>query len=243
MTLTERLLEVANIGAEWVLWVLVVLSVLSVAVIVERVIFYARHRVSVGELQVQLVKSLNRGEMEKVAREFSEKRCMEAQVLAAGLAQHQLGPTSAGELMMGALTAQKQQYEKFLSFLATLGSNGPFIGLFGTVLGIIQAFAKFDIKNPSSAEGIMGAISEALIATGVGLLVAIPAVVAFNMFRSSVKTSVGNTDQLVRTFLAFLSAEGRVEGEPAKMRAPEEKSAAQSEAASPVPATKTEALS
>jgi biopolymer transport protein ExbB/TolQ len=225
MTLTERLLEVANIGAEWVLWVLIVLSVLSIATIVERVFFFATHRASVGDLQVKLIKALNRGDGEKLAAELRATHTMEAQVLAAGLEQQQLGPTSVGELMMGALSAQKQRYERFLAFLATMGSNTPFIGLFGTVLGIIQAFSVFDIKNPASSQGIMSAISEALIATGVGLLVAIPAVIAFNIFKTQVKKSVSNTDQLVRTLLAFLSADIDSDGERAKIKPPGERSA------------------
>jgi len=206
--LTEKLLDVANIGAEWVLWVLVVLSVASIAVIVERIVFYARQRQQVSALQTQLAIHLGRGAYGQAAKTLEDNPSMEAQVVHAGLVQHHLGVTAVSELMMGALAAQKLRYERYLTFLATLGSNAPFIGLFGTVLGIIQAFASFDINGgPEASEGIMAAISEALIATGVGLLVAIPAVIAFNAFRARVKTALSNTDQLSRMLIAFLNAE------------------------------------
>jgi biopolymer transport protein ExbB/TolQ len=118
-----------------------------------------------------------------------------------------MGAASVTELMNGALSGQRQEYERFLPFLATVGSNAPFIGLFGTVLGIIQAFARFDLGSGVSASaGIMRAISEALIATGMGLLVAIPAVIAFNVLKSRINGAVANTDQLARTLIAHLSS-------------------------------------
>ncbi len=90
------------------------------------------------------------------------------------------------------LTTEKIKLEAGLTVLATLGSNAPFIGLFGTVLGIIQAFGVLSGASPSGetsggASPVMSAISEALVATAVGLFVAIPAVVAYNVFSRKLK--------------------------------------------------------
>jgi biopolymer transport protein ExbB/TolQ len=83
------------------------------------------------------------------------------------------------------LRKERQRYEKGLTFLATLGNNAPFVGLLGTVIGIMAAFYQLsDIKEASTRnEFIMGSISEALVATAMGILVAIPAVLFYNVFR------------------------------------------------------------
>jgi biopolymer transport protein ExbB/TolQ len=207
MNLTDQLFRIANLGADWVLWVLLSLSVVSIAIIAERLFFISRRRVDSGHLQRRLADLVDRGDMRAATIEFGRIRAMEAQVVHAGLARAELGPISVTELMNAALSGQRIQYERFLPFLATVGSNAPFIGLFGTVLGIIQAFARFDLTGGASASaGIMRAISEALIATGVGLLVAIPAVIAFNVFKARINRAVASTDQLARTLIAFLSA-------------------------------------
>ena len=208
MNLTEKLFELANIGAEWVLWVLMALSMVSVAVIAERLVFITRRRINVAALQEKLAHMAKRDKLSAIAGEWASSRAMEAQVVAAGLARYEMGAVAVSELMNGALTGQRQAYERFLPFLATVGSNAPFIGLFGTVLGIIQAFARFDLAGGAHASaGIMGAISEALIATGVGLIVAIPAVIAFNFLKSCITGAIANTDQLTRQVIAYLSAE------------------------------------
>ncbi len=99
------------------------------------------------------------------------------------------------------LSKHKLDLEKNLSFLGTVGSNAPFIGLFGTVLGIIKAFHDLGGKMESAgAQTISSGISEALVATAVGLLVAIPAVVFYNYFQRKIKTIMGRADSL-STFL------------------------------------------
>jgi biopolymer transport protein ExbB/TolQ len=84
--------------------------------------------------------------------------------------------------------------EKGLPVLATLGANAPFIGLFGTVLGIIRSFAYLGSQSGSAA--VMTGVSQALYATAVGLLVAIPAVVAYNNFSNQIKRAIQRTESL-----------------------------------------------
>ena len=80
------------------------------------------------------------------------------------------------------LSEQRLKLEKGLNVLATLGSNAPFIGLFGTVMGIIQSFGVLSSQTGSAMTAVMMGLAEALIATAIGLFVAIPAVVAYNYF-------------------------------------------------------------
>ena len=89
------------------------------------------------------------------------------------------GPETVEQVMLSALAAERPRYERFLSLLGTLGNNAPFIGLFGTVLGIIKAFndlGAVSLKGSAIQQTVMTGISEALVATAVGLAVAIPAV-------------------------------------------------------------------
>ena len=88
----------------------------------------------------------------------------------------------------GAKAREKLRLERNLAFLATLGSNAPFVGLFGTVLGIIKAFHDLAGNQAGGPSVVMAGISEALVATAVGLMVAIPAVVAFNYFNRRVRS-------------------------------------------------------
>ncbi len=82
--------------------------------------------------------------------------------------------------------ALRVHLERNLTFLASVGSNAPFIGLFGTVLGIIRAFADLVGNLDGGADVVMAGISEALVATAVGIFVAVPAVVAYNAFQRQV---------------------------------------------------------
>jgi len=99
------------------------------------------------------------------------------------------------------LSLQRMRLEQGLTVLATLGSNAPFIGLFGTVLGIIQAFGAL-ASHQNNASDIMVGISEALIATAVGLFVAIPAVVAFNAFSRQLRVLVVKSEALKDLYIS-----------------------------------------
>jgi biopolymer transport protein ExbB/TolQ len=195
-----------QLGAEWVLWLLLVLSVGSVAVTIERILFLIQNRVPVAELQGKLLAALESGG-EEATKLLAGYKGMEARVVAAGVREMHRGPDAVQEVMIATTAVEKQRYERFLGFLSSLGSNAPFIGLLGTVIGILGAFAA--LKQQVGAGGsrqalIMGSISEALVATAVGLFVAIPAVVAYNQFRGQVKAAVANTDALSSILLAHL---------------------------------------
>jgi biopolymer transport protein ExbB len=94
-----------------------------------------------------------------------------------------------------------------LAFLGTLGNNAPFIGLFGTVLGVIRAFADLATHPSSGGAGtVMAGISDALIATAVGLFVALPAVVMFNLYQRWIRRATQRSTALGHAAVAFLKA-------------------------------------
>jgi biopolymer transport protein ExbB len=131
----------------------------------------------------------------------------------AGLRGYAKGPESVEDLLTGAMAREKTFYERRLSILATLASNSPYIGLFGTVLGIVRAFKDLSKDMAAASTGVMAGIAEALVATAIGLLVAIPAVVAYNVFKGMVKDAVTNTESLSRILLAELKAAGSEKSE------------------------------
>jgi biopolymer transport protein ExbB/TolQ len=192
--------------SEWVLWLLLSLSLLSVAVMVERWFFYRRRKLDFEAVKSEFTKALDKGDFDAAAKLLAKHDCLETNVTLAGLRGYEKGPESVEDLIAGAMSRGKAEYERRLSILATLASNSPYIGLFGTVLGIVRSFKEMskDIANASS--GVMAGIAEALVATAVGLLVAIPAVVAYNVFKGMVKDAVTNTDGLTRVLMAELKS-------------------------------------
>jgi len=205
--LTQRLLEVSLIGAEWVLWLLVFLSVLSLWVVLDRLILFLRTREKLGELEPALIAALARCDRAE-ARRLVSRDSMVRNVVRAGLDTLSSGksdPTIAEQAMMGALARERDRYDARLPLLGTIGNNAPFVGLFGTILGIIQAFHQLGQLDPTQAAGnaiVMTAIAEALIATGVGILVAIPAVAAFNWAKSSIASRTKGAEAMMRAVLA-----------------------------------------
>lgn len=202
--LTHFLLQFALIGAEWILWVLVILSFINVFIMIERVAFFSKRGVDIQALRLSFEKQLKAREFDKAAELLRDGESMEARVVLFGMRELERGAESVEDLMTGALATERERYDRGLGFLGTIGNNAPFIGLFGTVLGVIGAFANLGTGGPEAAQMVMAAISEALVATGVGLIVAIPAVIAFNFFKARVRRSMAQTELLGRTLLAHL---------------------------------------
>jgi biopolymer transport protein ExbB len=203
----QGLPELAGWGATLVLNLLIALSAIQLAVIIERAIVFFRTRADRDELENVLRSSLARGDVAPVVTAFSKHPALAARVLASGAAHANLGAKGAEEMMKSALMQEKKALESKLSFLGTLGNNAPFIGLFGTVLGIIRAFA--DLSQAASGQAshaVMAGISEALIATAVGLLVALPAVVAYNVFMRVIRNRVTDAESLGAQLVARLGS-------------------------------------
>ena len=202
--LTIRLLGVLTGNAEWVLWLLAGLSVVSIAVVLERTIYFAMHKLpNSGDVVLKLAK----GDLEGVKAEIAKHQGMEAAVLREGLEWVEKGPDSVEQIINATMARERPRYERFLSFLGTLGSSTPFIGLFGTVLGIIKAFKDLGAAgSKGGAETVMTGISEALVATAVGLAVAIPAVVFYNVLMRSVKNTTWRATALGHALVGHLRA-------------------------------------
>ena len=208
-SLVQRLLALPVFRSEWVLWLLLGLSLLSVAVMVERWFFYRRRKLDFDAVKGEFSKLLDKGDFDAAAKLLAKYDCLETNVTLAGLRGYDKGPESVEELIAGAMSRGTTEYERRLSILATLATISPFIGLFGTVLGIVRSFKEMSKDLANASAGVMAGIAEALIATAIGLLVAIPAVVAYNVFKGMVKEAVTNTDGLTRVLMAELKSAGK----------------------------------
>jgi biopolymer transport protein ExbB len=196
-----------ELGAAPIRYLMIALSVISVAIIFERAIFFRSLRDDVEALAREMSSLLRAGGIDAAKTRIERSKSSEAAVLRAGLDEAPRGAEAAQEAMIGAAAAQRMRLDRRLAFLGTLGNNAPFVGLLGTVIGIIHAFDALGDKGAQAAGApteVMGAIAEALVATAIGLAVAIPAVAAFNYFQRRIKGIAGNTEALSRLLLAHL---------------------------------------
>jgi biopolymer transport protein ExbB/TolQ len=205
-TIVKRLLELPLFHAGWVLWLLLGLSLASVALMIERAAFFRRHKIDVHTVRRDFAAALEKKDYDAAAKVLQGFDALETNVVLFGLRQHAAGPDAVADLITGALPKEKERYDAQLDYLATLASNAPFVGLFGTVLGIIRAFNDLAGNIHAAAAAVMSGVAEALVATAVGLLVAIPSLVAFNLFKRQVKRATNNAQLLAGILLAHLKS-------------------------------------
>lgn len=178
--------------ARSVVIVLVLMSLYSMSIVIERLLAYRRarrqSRVFVGEV-TELIEGDRTAEL--VTRAHGYPRSHIARVVAAGVSEYlkkrRLGENGAEEGLEAAHRATERatiitvaELRRGIGGLATIGATAPFVGLFGTVVGIINAFAKMAKDNAGGISTVAGGISEALVTTAFGLVVALPAVWAYN---------------------------------------------------------------
>ena len=198
----ERLMGMAAVGPEWVLWALLLLSLFSVATIVERMIFFRRRRLPVVRLSRDLEHALRSENLGAVRTLLKGTPGPEAAVLLRTLDWFEDGPDSMSDVMEAALREQRLELEQGSAFLGTVGNNAPFLGLLGTVLGVVKAFEELSASTGSAMGSVLSGIAEALIATGLGIAVALPAVVAYNAFTKRANETEDNVRALTSLVLA-----------------------------------------
>lgn len=199
-------------GTAWVLWLLVFLSIVSLAIAVERGIVLRRKQGDARAIAARLEHAFDdRAPLAEARRSFDQDVSSGAVILRAGLAFADGGVEAATHAMNAATTSERSVLEARVTFLGTLGNNAPFIGLFGTVIGVVSAFdelgrASADAAASSVASaGVMAAIAEALVATAVGIGVALPAVAANNVIRRRISRILAESEALASILLAHVA--------------------------------------
>jgi biopolymer transport protein ExbB len=201
-------------GASWVLWFLAALSIISVTIAVERALTYRKKGGDLRSLAEELDAHLAAGRFDAAITALSRSPAVAAAVAKAGLRLAHLGPEAADKAMQSASALERTRLEARLAYLGTLGNNAPFVGLFGTVVGVIQAFEALGhttaehtsgVATQAASAAVMTGIAEALVATAVGIAVALPAVAAYNYFQRRVTAILSATEVLSNLVLAYLS--------------------------------------
>jgi biopolymer transport protein ExbB/TolQ len=198
MSLTELLGHVGLFGGA-VMVCLALLSVFSVGMIVDKHRRFRSASRQSEKFKAEFKKFLHGGELQDLIEAGRlHQNSHVAQVVSAGIIEYdgvrQSGrdPVASLELVTSALRDSMSetliQLKRGLGFLATIGSTAPFIGLFGTVVGIINAFRSIAATGSGGMSVVSGGIAEALVSTALGIFVAIPAVVAFNTFTGKIET-------------------------------------------------------
>lgn len=205
MNLPDHINRLSTLGARWILWILVLLSVMALAVIIERTVLLWSSRDDVLRLRAELRQCLGASDLGGARLCLERSPSYEARVAAAVLDSE--NARSGAERLLGETEVVRQAMERGLLFLGTLGNNAPFVGLLGTVIGIVRSFQELSAKGGQVSATLMAEVGEALVATAVGLIVALPAIAFFNLFHRAVRQRLGGAEVLGREVLAHLRAE------------------------------------
>jgi biopolymer transport protein ExbB len=186
-----------SIIAKAVVFILFILSAWSLGVMIDRALMYSAARKQSRVFVQQVAGALREGKLdEAISIAERNKKSHIAKVVATGLSEFQSASAqvSDAEVVEAAkrgldrsIAIVHADMKRGLSGLATIGSTAPFVGLFGTVVGIINAFKGIEAEKATGLSAVAGGISEALVTTALGLLVAVPAVWAFNYFTNKVE--------------------------------------------------------
>jgi biopolymer transport protein ExbB len=203
----DQLLELfLFLGSEWILYLLLILSVVSIAIAIERMVHFVQQKDDLDSLHEGVASRLAAGKIDEARDLLARGKSHAARILLRGIEALNRGAESMEEVMAGATAMEKLRMERGLAFLGTLGNNAPFIGLFGTVLGIIRAFRDLSANTIEGSSAVMAGIAEALVSTAVGLIVALPAVAVFNAFQRAIKRRLAASDAMSRVLLAHAKA-------------------------------------
>lgn len=188
-----------GIPAKLVVIALFFMSAWSIGVMIDRLLAYNAAKSQSRAFAPAVAGALREGKLEeaiKIADRYKKSHL--AKVVVAGLQEfraHQLSSDIPGEDIEASRRALERaeaivhaELKRGVSSLATIGSTGPFVGLFGTVVGIINAFKGIANEKSTGLGAVAGGISEALVTTAIGLFVAIPAVMVFNYFSNRIES-------------------------------------------------------
>ncbi len=210
---------IANAGplVQGVMLLLLLASVLSWAIIVQRLLFYALERRNIDQFDEQFWSGIDLSQLYRQGHERAEAGRISGMesIFRAGFREftrlRQQAGVDADAVMEGTQRAmrvatlqEEQKLNRYLAFLATVGSTSPYVGLFGTVWGIMNSFRGLANVQQATLATVAPGISEALIATAMGLFAAIPAVIAYNRFLAEVDVSIGRLDIFTDEFSSIL---------------------------------------
>jgi len=177
------------------MWALLLLSVIAVAIVIERLFFFATQKSDARALLRQIGERIAADDLPGALKVVRQNRGMLPRILEFGLLRGEKNRADITDALSIALMENLNMLERNLGVIGTTAVIAPFVGLFGTVLGIIRAFQDIALKGNSTPAVVAAGVSEALITTAAGLFVAVISVIFFNYFKTRIKAY--NQDMIV----------------------------------------------
>ncbi len=197
-----------------VLAILLVMSIFSVTIIVDRVRLIRRFKVNERSFMARLLRLLAE-QGHTAAVEFCRKYDFPIAAVSAEILSQAGGREAKERAMQHGIQAQVRKLESMVPVLGTVAGTAPFVGLFGTVIGIIKAFASIAANSGGGPEVVSAGIAEALITTACGLVVAIPALIGYNYCIHMTEVLMTDAELLAFDLIEVLCPEPKIEGKPA----------------------------
>ncbi|MDR0820414.1 MAG: MotA/TolQ/ExbB proton channel family protein [Endomicrobium sp.] len=190
----KSFIDILNMGG-WTLFVLLGASIFSVTIICFKLVeFWIKSKITRSQFMCKLMEKIKKDKLDEAVDFCDAVNSPMSPVAKAGIVAFKENERNIGEAMEREIMIQTVKLERFTAVLGTLGSIAVYIGLFGTVLGIIRAFHDISKMGSDGISVVIGGVSEALVATAAGLFVAIPAVIAYNFFTKLIDKFIVNME-------------------------------------------------
>jgi biopolymer transport protein ExbB len=197
----KTILEIIQTGG-FTMYILLFCSFLSVTILLERIIYYRKlSRTKRVEFMTRIKRALGSGNIERAMEICQETYTPFSNVIYSGLELHDRHEKEISNAMEREITVETTKLERYIGIVGTIGNTAVYIGLFGTVLGIIRAFHDIASAGAGGMSIVIGGVAEALVCTATGLLVAVPSVIAFNYFTKRVEHFINDMELCASEFM------------------------------------------
>lgn len=203
----KTIFEILRVGG-FTMYILLFCSFLSVMIILERILYYrGLSRTDRTEFMALIGRSLKSGRIDTARAICQKTKAPFSQVVFSGLELHGRLEKEMSNAMEREITIETSDLERYIGIVGTIGNTAVYIGLFGTVLGIIRAFHDISVAGAGGMSIVIGGVAEALVCTATGLAVAIPAVIAYNYFSKRVDRFVDDMELCASELMDLIRAE------------------------------------
>jgi biopolymer transport protein ExbB len=199
--------EIIQIGG-FTMYILLFCSILSVTIVLERLLYYRkRSDTERAEFMAKIKRALKGGNTERAMEICRDEAAPFSSVVCSGLELHGRPGKEISNAMEREITIETADLERYTPIVATIGNTAVYIGLFGTVLGIIRAFHDIATAGAGGMAIVIGGVAEALVCTAAGLFVAIPAVIAYNYFTKRVERFITDMELCASELIDLIGGE------------------------------------
>ena len=199
--------EIFQVGG-FTMYILLFCSLISVTILLERLLYYRKlSKAERTEFMIKIRRALKSGNLERAMEICKDTGAPFSNVVFSGLEHVSHPEREISNAMEREITIETTSLERYISIMATIGNTAVYIGLFGTVLGIIRAFHDIAAAGAGGMAIVIGGVAEALVCTATGLFVAIPAVIAYNYFTKRVEHFISDMELCASELIDLIGGE------------------------------------